>query len=106
MNLPYEIISFVSKEVILDETEQKQIYQSEKYNPTLQLNFTLLDQIGQNLSDRFILFDLHKREPIIRDTIITRRVNDIQIGVFYKCLDNNIDCKVDKKDESVYYILL
>ena len=47
-----------------------------------------------------------KKEPIPRDTIISKRVNDLQIGVFYKCPNNQSNCQIEKKDVNAYDILV
>ena len=37
--------------------------------------------------------------------IIEKRVNDINIFVLYKCLNETTDCEVDKKDSRVHYTM-
>ena len=57
---PYEITSFTSTQRILTKEQKNKFEQSEKYNPNLLFKFSLLDNYGTNLSERFILFDESK----------------------------------------------
>ena len=102
----YEITSFTSFERGLTREQINKFYQSEKYNPNLQFKFSLLDNNGTNLSERFILYDEFKRKQIQRGEIIERRVNDIDIYVLYKCLENETYCEIDNNDKKAFYQLI
>ena len=82
LNKPYEITSFIIEEkVLLREETQRKFDKSEKYNPPLNLLFSLCDNHGNNISDRFMIYDAKTRKNIPRDTIIERRANDISIDI-------------------------
>ena len=104
LSLPYDITSYVSEEKILNEAQKQKFLKSEKYNPILQWKFSLWDDVGRNLSDRFMLYDGNTNEIIIRDKIIERRVSDIYVIVVYKCINSN-NCEIEHEDISVSYQL-
>ena len=108
LNESYQITSFVSEEkVLLDKETERKFFQSEKYNPFLNLTFSLYDNYGYNLSDRFMIYDRKTKKNIPRDTAIDKRANDIQIDILYQCIDKRPNCEIDEKDSSsIYYILV
>ena len=53
----YDITYYISRERVLDEEELIKFKESEKYNPTLQIKFSLTDRNGNPLSDRFVIYD-------------------------------------------------
>ena len=107
LNKPYEITSFIIEEkVLLREETQRKFDESEKYNPPLNLLFSLCDNHGNNISDRFMIYDAKTRKNIPRDTIIERRANDISIDILYKCINNEQNCEIDKKDNRIFYKLV
>ena len=68
INNQYEVTSFFSHEVAFSESQRIEFEQSKEYNPILKLSFSLVDDHGKPLSDRFILVDFNKRS-IERDEI-------------------------------------
>ena len=72
---------------------------------TLQIKFSLYDNIGEPLSEKFILYDWSIEEIIPRDKIIKRRASDIFISVFYQCPKNDNQCEIDSVDRKPKYEL-
>ena len=104
MNNKYEITSYVSHEVALNDSQKFNFAQSNEYNPKLNLSFSLVDNYGLPLNDRFILIDAKNMvKPIENDEIIEKKVNDIDIYVFYKCLNETTECEIDKEDIRDHY---
>lgn len=103
LNDNYEIVSFISGEMHLEDDETLYKFnKSELYNPTLKLYFTLEDEHGEQLSDRFIIYDLENNAIINRDTLIDKKANGIHIVILYNCF-NETNCKIDKKDQKILY---
>ena len=103
---PYEITSFISEEKRIKDDERKKFAESEKYNPTLPMQFSLVDGYGRNLSDKFIIVDHLTNVTIERDKTINKRVDDIHFDILYKCNDTNntnkTDCEIEEKDKTTY----
>ena len=79
---------------------------SENYNPNVKLRFSLVDYLGKNLSDRFVIYDYRNSKFIERGKIIEKRINDIHIDVLYKCKNQSqMSCEVDDEDISLLYNL-
>ena len=110
LNGNYEITSFVSEERIIDESEQGLFDESKKYNPILPMKFTLIDEYGKELSDRFIIVNYWRNKTIERNKIINKRVNDIHFDILYKCDEKNDTnktyCDIDDKDMSTFFSLV
>ena len=104
-SLPYDITSFVQEEKLLSSEQRWFFLKSGKYNPNMTLAFKLLDNNQKILSDRFIMIDAKSRKEIKRYEILERRVSDIHIYVFYKCL-NQSNCNIDSEDISPFYRLI
>ena len=106
---PYVISSFSIGERVIPEEDESKFAESEKYNPIIPMKFSLHDQLGNNLSDSFILVDYLRHTIIERDTIIKRRVDDIHIDILYKCNNdsetNKTTCEVESKDLHMIYTL-
>ena len=64
-----KITSYISRERVLDEEELIKFKESEKYNPTLQMKFSLTDRNGNPLSDRG--YELQSLEVFVNMTINT-----------------------------------
>ena len=108
LNETYEITSFISQGRGLDDDELKKIAQSEKYNPTLKIKFSLVSYQGieKELSERFILYDLKQKKQVKRDEIMERRISEISFAVLYQCKNNETDCEVEEEDYKSYYQLI
>lgn len=105
LNEPYEIISYISEERPIHGNEKlKIINESEKYNPTLDLMFSLTDDRGYNLSDRFIIYDSYRNIFIERDKIIKRKASDIHLNILFRCV-NETDCQIEKENMKMFYLL-
>ena len=105
LNDPYEIVSFISQEKSINTRELVEKFRkSEKYNPILNLTFTLRDYYYKNLSDRFIVYDYQRGIYIERDKTIQRRANDLHFVILYMC-SNQTDCEIAAEDTSVLYLL-
>ena len=101
----YEFTYYVPHEVNINGENRQKFFESEKYNPTLNFKFSLLDGANRNISDNFILYDGITKQQILRDEVIERRVNDILIYVLYKCKEGQTNCKIDSSDLSSFYQL-
>ena len=101
----YEFTYYVPHEVNINGENREKFFESEKYNPTLNFKFSLLDGANRNISDNFILYDGITKQQILRDEVIERRVNDILIYVLYKCKEGQTNCKIDSSDLSSFYQL-
>ena len=101
----YDITSFISQEKTLDANQEQKFIESEKYNPTLKLKFSLLNSQDKELSNRFFIFD-YKGRLIERDQIIERKINDISLYILYICPNNITECEVDASDRDAYYKLV
>ena len=105
LNEPYEIISFISEEKRINTRELiRKFSQSEKYNPPLNLSFSLRDFYYNNLSDRFVIYDYLRNIYIERDKIIQRRANDLHFAILYKCISQT-NCSILEEDISTLYLL-
>ena len=106
----YQITYFVSEEKTITPNEQTKFAESKKYNPILPMKFSLVDEHGKELSDRFIIVDYLKNITIERNKIIYKRANDIFFDILYKCDDNNdtnkTQCEIDDKEISLLYALV
>ena len=106
----YQITYFVSEEKTITPSEQTKFAESKKYNPILPMKFSLVDEHGKELSDRFIIVDYLKNITIERNKIIYKRANDINFDILYKCDDNNdtnkTQCEIDDKEISLLYSLV
>ena len=75
LNESYQITSFISEEkALLDEETERKFFESEKYNPFLNLTISLYDNYGYNLSDRFMIYDRKTMKNIPRDTAIDKKL--------------------------------
>ncbi len=70
------------------------------------MKFSFEDNNGKPLSDRFAIYDGLNQKFIEREEIIERRVNEINIYVFYKCLNGKNLCDKEQNDISAYYNLI
>ena len=104
-DLEYQITSYVSQTIILNKDQKLKFKESEKYNPELEIKFSLYDNNNKPLSDKFILYDWSIKEIIPRETIIKRRVSDIDISVLYQCPNNDNQCEIDSIDRAANYEL-
>ena len=105
---PYELTSFVSEQKFIKKENRTAFINSQKYNPILPMGFSLVDENGNNLSDKFILVEDLNNTPIQRDKVIFRRVDNIHIDVLYKCNNSEINktgCEIEQKDEMLFYSL-
>ena len=105
MNDPYEIISFISEVKRISTWDfALKFKESEKYNPILNLSFTLRDFYYNNLSDRFEIYDYDRGIYVERDKIIQRRANDLHFAILYKCISQT-NCSILQEDVSTLYLL-
>ena len=76
-------------------------------NPLLDFELNITDQKGNNLSERFVFYDIDSQKFISRDVKkITKKVSNFNIYIFYKCEDSN--CTKNEEDYTyfTYYINL
>ena len=106
LNETYEITSFTSGERLLPKDQVKKLFESEKYNPTLNISFELLDN-NERLypGNRFILFDEITGEIINFSKFIKRRIDDIHFTLYYLCKENETSCDFDQYDRKYFYKL-
>ena len=65
-NNKYEITSFISGERTLNKEQKQKFMTSENYNPNVKLRFSLVDYLGKNLSDRFVIYEYRNSKFIER----------------------------------------
>jgi len=74
-------------------------------NPLLDFELNITDQKGNNLSERFVFYDIDSQKFISRDVKkITKKVSNFNIYIFYKCEDSN--CQKTKKIIHILHIIL
>ena len=105
----YEITSFISEEKRIRDEDQKKFKESLKYNPILPMKFSLKDENGKNLSDKFTIVD-NSNITFERDKIINKSVDDIHFYILYKCDDTNntnkTTCEIEEKDKNTSIYIL
>ena len=74
-------------------------------SPLLDFELNITDQKGNNLSERFVFYDIDSQKFISRDVKkITKKVSNYSIYIFYKCEDSN--CQKTKKIIHILHIIL
>ena len=105
-----DIYSFSSneiKEISITEDEINKRINSSFYNPAFDFSFELKNIHGENISSKFIIYDVSLKGPLERRKLYKRNVNDIQLAIFYDCYPNN--CSSIKESDlfptKLYYYL-
>ena len=84
---------FYDEFVSLDETEKR--LEEERYNPYFDFNFDLFDyETGVNLPEEYILFNDTDGEIIPRQTLLHKKISDINMYVSYLCNDEDENCTI------------
>ena len=84
---------FYDEFVSLDETEKR--LEEERYNPYFDFNFDLFNyETGVNLPEEYILFNDTDGEIIPRQTLLHKKISDINMYVSYLCNDEDENCTI------------
>ncbi len=74
---------------ILDINKEKEMMQSDDYNPNMQFSHVITDPSGNLVSDRFIVINITNNQTI--PETFNSRLSELPIGILYRC-DSETKC--------------
>ena len=88
---------------ILDINKEKEMMQSDDYNPNMQFSHVITDPSGNLVSDRFIVINITNNQTI--PETFNSRLSELPIGILYRC-DSETKCDLTNNDPKEFNFYL